>query len=242
MAGEIIHGANAVGEALRSGRRINRIYFAKESRVPQARALVDEAKVRRVPFEFVPQAKLNELAGTREHQGVAASLSPVDYATLGDCLARCPARATLLLLDQVQHTKNLGMMIRSAVGAGACGIVLPAKGGALLDDSVVRASAGTVFHLPVVVENNLPQAIRVLQEAGFWVYGLDAKGEQSVFDIDWPDKCALVVGNETDGIRPGVAKACDVLVRIPLQGGLDSLNVAIAASIALFQVSARKSK
>lgn len=242
MAGEIIYGMNGVSEALRSGRRVNRLYLAKESRARGTDALIDAARERRIPFDFVPQAKLNELTGTREHQGVAAAVSPLEYATLEACLAACPPQATLLILDQVQHPKNLGMLIRSAVGAGACGVLLPSRGGALLDESVVRASAGAVFHVPVVLCGNLAQAIRAVQDAGFWVYGLDAKGSENVFRVDWPARCAVVVGNESEGLRPVVAKACDVLVRIPLSGGLDSLNAAVAASVALFQVAAARER
>jgi 23S rRNA (guanosine2251-2'-O)-methyltransferase len=242
MAGDVVYGVNAVGEALRSGRGINRIYVAKESRARGIDPLLDEARARRVPFDFVPQAKLNELTGTREHQGIAATVSPLEYTSLEECLRQCPPVATLLVLDQVQHPKNLGMLIRSAAAAGASGVLLTARGGALLDESVVRASAGTVFHVPVVTCSNLSQAMRSLQDAGFWIYGLDAKGPDNIFDVKWPARCALVVGNESEGLRPGVAKACDHLVHIPLAREIDSLNAAIAASVAMFQVAGARHK
>jgi 23S rRNA (guanosine2251-2'-O)-methyltransferase len=240
VAGDIVFGLNAVTEALSAGRGINRIYIAKESHVRGIDPLLDEARARKVPFDFVPQAKLNELTGTREHQGIAAAVSPLEYTTLNDCLSQCPPEATLLVLDQVQHPKNLGMLIRSAAAAGASGVLLTARGGALLDESVVRASAGTVFHVPVVPCGNLSQALRTLQDANFWIYGLDAKGPDNIFDVKWPARCALVVGNESEGLRPGVAKACDHLIHIPLAREIDSLNAAIAASVALFQVAATR--
>ncbi len=239
MAGEIICGLNPVTESLRSGHRVNRVYLAKESRAKGSQQVVDLAREQRVPFDFVPQAKLNELAGTREHQGIVAAVSPVEYANLDECLAACPKVATLLLLDQVQHPKNLGMLIRTAVGAGVSGVIMTARGGALLDDSVVRASAGTVFHVPLISCVKLTQVIKKLKDSGFWVYGLDASGKDDVFQINWPDRCALVAGNESSGIRHGVAKACDELVRIPLASELDSLNVAVAAGIGLFQVASQ---
>ncbi len=237
MAGEIVYGANAVGEALRAEGRVNRLYLAKDTKVRGAKALVERARHQGVPFDFVPQAKLSDMAGTREHQGVVATVSPVAYTDLDACLARCGDTATILVLDQVQHPKNVGMIIRTAVGAGADGVVLPSRGGALLDESVVRASAGTVFHLPIVQSGNLPQTLGTLKDAGFWAYGLAGGGDEDVFHTSWPTRCALVLGNETKGIRPTVQKACDVLVGIPLAGGLDSLNVAVAAGIALFQVT-----
>jgi 23S rRNA (guanosine2251-2'-O)-methyltransferase len=237
MSSKIIHGVNAVSEALRSQGRVNRVYIAKESRAHGVKALIDEAKRSKVRFDFVPQAKLNELAGTQEHQGVVAAISPVAYTPLETCLAECPVKSTLLVLDQIQHPKNLGLLIRTAVGAGACGVLVTSRGGALLDEDVLRSSAGTVFHIPIVQCGNLTQTLRTLKEAGFWVYAMDAAGGQSVFDVQWADRCALVLGNESEGLRPGVRKAADVSVTIPLAREIDSLNVAIAAGVVLFQVA-----
>lgn len=236
MAGEIIHGVNAVREALQTPAAINRILFAKESRVPACKALLEQAKTLKVAVDFVPQAKLNTLSGTREHQGVVAQISPATYVELDALLAECPPQATLLVLDRVQHPKNLGMIIRSAVGAGVAGIVLPSRGGALLDDAVVRASAGTVLRIPIATCTNLGQALQKLREKDFWIYGLDAGGKADAFNTRWPDRVALVAGNETEGMRPGVKKKCDEIVSIPLENGLDSLNVAVATAIVLFQV------
>ncbi|MBI5094862.1 MAG: 23S rRNA (guanosine(2251)-2'-O)-methyltransferase RlmB [Candidatus Hydrogenedentes bacterium] len=242
MAGKAIHGLNAVREALRTGHGVNRVYFAKESRAHGAAELIAEVRAARIPFDFVPQAKLNELADTREHQGVVALVSPKDYTPLEDCLAQCTPKAILLVLDQVQHPKNLGMLVRTAAGAGASGVLLTARGGALLDDTVLRASAGMIFRVPIVLCANLAQTLRALTAAGFWVYGLDAEGPENVFTLPWADRCALVVGNESEGLRPTVRKACDALVRIPLAAGADSLNVSVAAGIAMFQVAAAHEK
>jgi len=237
MAGEIIYGANAVREALRAGGIVNRLYLAKDSKVRGVRELVDLAKETAVPFDFIPLAKLNEITGTHEHQGAAASISPVAYAELDDFLAQCPDRAIVLALDKVQHPKNLGMLVRTAVGAGVSAILLSARGGALLDESVVRASAGTVFHIPVIACSKLPAALKKLKDNGFWVYGLDASGSENVFDVRWPERSVLVMGNETKGLSSNVAKACDVMTSIPLARELDSLNVSVAAGIAMFQAA-----
>ncbi len=242
MSAQVIHGLNAVREALASGRRVNRVFLARESRAKNFQQVVDAARAIKVPFEFVPQAKINELTGTQEHQGIAATVSPIEYVTLDACLEQCPPVATLLLLDQVQHPRNLGMIIRSASGAGASGVVLVSRGGALLDDDVVRASAGAIFRVPVVQCGNLGTAIGTLKEAGFWVYGLDAAGSDNLFEMRWPERCAFVLGNETEGIRPGLRKNCDALVRIPLANEMDSLNVAVAAGVALFHVAAQHAR
>ena len=239
--GEIVFGNNAVSEALRAHGRVNRLYLAKDAKVRDRQALVDLARAQGIPYDFVPLAKLNEVAHSHDHQGVAASISPVAYAELDAFLASCPPQATVLALDGVQHPKNLGMLIRTAVGAGCSALVIAARGGALLDESVVRASAGAVFHLPVIAAAKLPDTLRRLQQAGFWVYGMDPGGHESVFSVSWPDRCVLVMGNETNGMRGPVQKCCDALLRIPLARELDSLNVAVAAGIALFQVAAARS-
>lgn len=237
MAGKIIHGVNAVTEALASGRVVNRVYLARESRAPGADRIPQLAKEARVPFDFVPQAKLNELAGTREHQGVAAAISPVAYAELGPLLESLPPAAILLALDQVQHPKNLGMILRTAAAAGAAAVLAPTRGGALLDEEVVRASAGMVMRVPVVACPNLAQTLRTLRDADFWIYALAADGEQSVFEMNWPARTVLVAGNESSGVRHGVRKACDGALRIPLADGVESLNVAVACGVALFQAA-----
>lgn len=236
----IIFGTNAVGEALRAQGRVNRLYLAKDAKVREKQALVDLARTQGIPYDFVPLARLNELAGSRDHQGVLARISPVAYTELDAFLASCPPQATVLALDGVQHPKNLGMLIRTAVGAGCHALILAARGGALLDESVVRASAGALFHLPVIMTTKFPDTLRQLQEAGFWVYGMDPAGRESVFTVSWAERCVVVMGNETKGMRGPARKCCDALVRIPLAQELDSLNVAVAAGIALFQVMAAR--
>lgn len=233
----IIFGLKPIKEAIESGQTINRIYVAKESRASGCKGILDDAKLRAIPFDFVPQAKINELTQTLEHQGIAAKISPVGYTDLESFLHQCPTRSTVLILDQIHHPKNLGLIVRTAVGAGAGAIILTARKGALIDDSVVRASTGTVFSIPMIKSNNLSQTIKLLKDAGFWVYGLDAKGEVNVLDFEWPDRTALIVGNETKGMRPNIAKNCDDIAFIPLHNNLDSLNAAVATGIALFQAT-----
>jgi len=238
-ASEVVSGKNTVLEALQNPNIVQRLYLAKDTKAKGANEAVTLAREGRIPFDFVPQAKLNELAGTREHQGIAAKISPIAYTPLDACLAECPPQATLIALDQIQHPKNLGMIVRTAAAAGVSGVLVPARGGALPSAEVLRASAGTLFRVPIVKCPNLSQALRHVQEAGFWVYGLAADGPETVFDTRWPDRSVLVIGNETSGLRPGVRKACDALVGIPLAEGVDSLNAAVAAGIALFQARRR---
>jgi 23S rRNA (guanosine2251-2'-O)-methyltransferase len=237
---DIIFGLKPVQEALAQGKSINRIYVAKESRAAGCKGVIDEAKARSIAFDFVPQAKINELTGTRDHQGIAAKVSPIEYIELPEFLKSCPVETTVLVLDQIHHPKNLGMMIRTAVGAGVGVIVLTLRKGALIDDTVVRASTGTVYSIPIIVATNLGNSLKSLKDAGFWVYGMDAGGTCELFDVDWPKRVALVMGNETKGMRSGITKQCDEIVSIPLANNLDSLNVSIAAGVALFQIAAAR--
>ncbi len=235
MPADIIHGRNAVPEALRADGCVNRVYVASDGKSPGRDAVLDAARAACIPFEFIPLAKLNALTGVSEHQGIAASISPVAYANLETLLASLPAEAVLLALDGVQHPRNVGMLLRSAAGAGCNAVLLPQRGGALLDDDIVRASTGAVLHVPVVSCPNLSQTLRQLKDHDFWVYGLDAAGSENLFQFRWPRRTVLVAGSETNGMRPGVAKLCDAMLSIPLANGLDSLNVAVSASIALYQ-------
>lgn len=238
MSHNVIYGRNALEEALRASGRVNRVLVAREKRAPWVDDVVEAARAKRVRVDVVPQSQLNRLAHSRDHQGAVAEVSPVEHLSLDAFLAACGRQATVVALDDVQNPRNLGMLLRTALGAGASGVVIPSRGGRLVSNEVVRSSAGTAFHLPIVYCGNLAQALRELEEAGFWRYGLDAHADTDVFAVDWPARTALVVGNETKGLRPVVRKHCDALVRIPLAGGLDSLNVAVAAGIALFQVAA----
>ena len=236
MSESVIGGIKSVGEALGAPGFVSRVFVAKGKREAAVEAILDAASAQGVPFEFVPPIKLNSLTGAGDHQGIAAKVSPVAYRPFDEWLAEdFTGNGCAVVLDQVQHPKNLGMIIRAAAGAGCAGVVVPARGGALVDDAVVRASAGTVFQMPLVRCGNIAQTLRSLQSAGCWVYGLSGEARQDVFEVDWPRRCALVLGNETHGLRHAVAKACDDQLRIPLAPRVESLNVAVAAGIALFQ-------
>lgn len=235
MAGEIIHGRNAVLEALRDKGRVNRVYLAREGKTLSRDDVVESARQAGVPFEFIPLAKLNALTGTSEHQGCAAAVSPVTYVALQEVLASLGESALVLALDQVQHPRNVGMLLRTAAAAGVDAVLLPQRGGALVDQEVIRSSAGAVWHIPLVACGNLAQALRELKEADFWVYGLDAGGRDDVFSMKWPRRCVLVAGSESKGMRPGTEKLCDAMLSIPLARGIESLNVAVSAGIAMYK-------
>jgi 23S rRNA (guanosine2251-2'-O)-methyltransferase len=241
---DVIFGYNAVSEALRSGHPINRIYFAVQSKRPYIAELKALAQDNKVRFDFVDIAKLNVLAHTGEHQDVVAVVSPVEYTELDNFLDahKSDKVLTVVVLDQLQHAGNVGIIIRTAVGAGASAVILNARGGSLINDQVFRASAGAIFHIPIIKSSSLQQDLKRLKDADFWIYGLEAAGEGNVFTERWANRSAIVIGNEHAGSRPVTRKIFDLHVRIPMANTFDSLNAAVAAGIVLFQISHHHTK
>ncbi|MFT5088265.1 MAG: 23S rRNA (guanosine2251-2'-O)-methyltransferase [Candidatus Latescibacterota bacterium] len=231
---EHIWGRHEVAEALESGQAVRRIYFSRQARGEEIERIKELARVNKVRFDFFEVGKLSKVAGTRAHQDVVARLSPVHMASLDEVLDALPERATIVALDQVQNARNIGMCARTAAAAGAAALLLPARGGHPLNDEVMRASAGAAFRLPIVQCANLVRDLELLKERGFWIYGLDAGGQEDALRMQWPDRRVLVAGNESKGLRPGVRKKVDALIQIPLHSGVESLNVAVALGVALF--------
>lgn len=238
----VLWGLHEVAEALEAGHPVDRVFFSRQAKGPRVERIKELARRRGVPFDFVEVGVLGQLAGTRQHQEVVARTGPVRYRSLEELLAEAPAACTLVALDQVQHAGNLGLAIRTGAGAGASGLLVPARGGALVNNEVVRASSGALFRLPLVSSPNLSRDLLLLKEAGFWVYGLEAGTGSDFFAVDWPPRRVLVAGNETRGLRPLIRKSCDALVQIPLAGGLDSLNVAVALGVVLFDIARKERK
>src|SRR5258708_25339057 len=208
---DIIVGYNAVVEALRSGHPINRIYFSASSRrpyIPELKALAQENKVR---FDFVEISKLNVLAGTGEHQDVVAVVSPVEYTELSDFLDANKGvnPLTVVVLDQLQHAGNVGIIVRTAVCAGASAVMLNARGGSLINDQVFCASAGAIFHIPIIKSSSLAQDLQRLKDHDFWIYCLEAGGSGDVFTEKWARSSSLVFCNEHEGSRPVKRKVID---------------------------------
>ena len=238
----ILSGRQPVKGALLSDHPVERLYFSQTSEGKEFAEIKKLAQDKRIRFDFVPVQKISRLTQSQDHQGVAAVMAEIAYADLPALLEEKEGAARILavVLDRVQAPKNLGAIIRSAAGAGADVVIIPKRGGAHVNDEVVRGSAGATFRIPIAKADNLATALRQLKGLSFWVYGLDARAHDSVFDVAWPARCALVVGNELSGIRPVIRKECDTLVQIPLANDLNSLNVSVAAAIALFQVAASK--
>ena len=236
MTRELVYGRRPVREALRGPREVLELWAGE-------RALKSEAWLREIERPRVqekPERELSEAAGTRDHQGVVAWCEPYRYA---DAYALAAGEAPLLAcLDQVSDPRNLGAVIRSAEGAGASGVVVPAHGSARVTAAVCRASAGAVEHLPVAVVTNLARYLEEVKGPDLWVYGAASDGAESMWESDLSGGLALVLGAEGKGLRPLVRRTCDALVSIPLLGRVESLNVSVAAALLLYEARRRRTE
>jgi 23S rRNA (guanosine2251-2'-O)-methyltransferase len=221
VTAELVYGRRAVREALRGRREVLELLATE-------RAARDGWE--RKP-KIVPEKTLNELSGTRDHQGVVARVEPFRYADAYELAAGEPL---LVALDQVTDPRNLGAVIRSAEGAGATGVILPAHRSARVTPAVARSSAGAVEHLPVAVVPNLARYLNEVKGPSLWVYAADAAG-MPMAEADLSGGLSLVFGAEGNGLRPLVRRACDATVSIPLAGQVESLNVSVAAAVLLYE-------
>lgn len=232
----ILTGFHPVIEALRAGRPLERVLVAKGAGGPRVQEVVDLARGRSTPVRFEPRSSLDRLAGSSAHQGVVALGAAEKYADFDEVAAKA---ALLVILDGVEDPHNLGAIIRTAHAAGADAIVIPERRAAGLTDVVAKAAVGALEHLPVVRVGNINRALESLKERGFWIYGLDERAEQSYSQIDYAAPTVLVLGGEGKGLHDLVRKHCDMLVRIPMAGEISSLNVSVAAGVALFEIRRR---
>ncbi len=239
MTEEIVAGRNAVFEALVSKRPINKIYIKTGLQGGSIGKIVAAAQGFAVPVEYVQAEKLERLAPGMQHQGIVALASPISFSSLEDVLKRAATRKEmpfLLLLDELQDPQNVGALIRSADAAGVHGVLLPRRRSCPLNMVVAKVSAGAVHYVPVVQIGNIVQTLRGLKEQGFWVVGADMEGESLYFDADLDRPVVLVIGAEGKGLGRLVKENCDILVRIPMQGGVNSLNASAAGAILLYEI------
>jgi 23S rRNA (guanosine2251-2'-O)-methyltransferase len=224
---DLVYGRRAVRELYRGPREVLEAW-ATERAMSQCPWLDAGPRV-----HVKPERALTEAAGTRDHQGVVAWCDPFRYADAWELAST--ERPLVVCLDQVTDPHNLGAVIRSAEGAGATGVVLPAHGSARVTPAVCRASAGGVEHLPVAVVPNLARYLADIKGPQLWAYAADAEGSLSVWEADLTGGVALVFGAEGRGVRPLVRRTCDALVAIPLAGRVGSLNVSVAAAVLLYE-------
>jgi 23S rRNA (guanosine2251-2'-O)-methyltransferase len=235
-------GFHAVEEALAAGRPLDRIVIARGRHGERIEAIVRLAKSKGVAVRFEDRQQIDRLAGTREHQGVAALAAAKPAVELDDLLQRNTAQGLIVLLDGIEDPHNVGAIVRSALAAGASGVVIPERRAAGLTDTVERASAGALAHLPVARVKNLVRAMEEMKEKGYWLVGLDERAGKGYTQVDLTGSVGIVLGGEGEGLHELTRKRCDFLVSIPTKGPVRSLNVSVAAGVILFEVVRQRNK
>lgn len=236
---DIIAGRNSVREAILSGRRVNKLLLAKGMKGNAAQEFIKLAKERGLLWQTVGRETLNEFAAGLNHQGVAAFVSPVPYYTLEDIMADAQTKQEppfLILLDDLTDPHNLGAIIRTAEAAGAHGILIPKRRSVPLNATVAKTSSGAVEYVKVARIGNISQTLQEVKKNGLWVVGADMGGNQNFWEADLAVPLVLVIGSEGKGLSPLTLKNCDIVLRLPMRGQINSLNAGAAASIFIYEI------
>ncbi len=233
-----LEGRNALTEALRSGRTIDKVFVAAGETDRGLQRLAAQAKEAGAVVVTVDRRKLDAMSYTRAHQGVIALAAAREYATIDEILQEAADRGEtplVVICDELSDPHNLGAILRSAECAGAHGVIIPKRRSVGLTATVAKASAGAVEYMKVARVTNINNAIAELKEKGLWVFGTAAEGSVPMYQADLTVPAALVIGSEGDGMSTLVRKNCDVTVHIPMNGRITSLNASAAASILLYE-------
>lgn len=240
---EMIEGRNAVLEALRAGRALDKVYIARGETDKALAHIAGLARERGVSVSDCDRRKLDAMSVTKAHQGVIAVCAVREYASLDDILALAESRGEapfVVVCDEISDPHNLGAIIRSAECVGAHGVVIPRRRSAGLTAVVGKTSAGAAEHLPVARVANISAALQELKDRGLWVYGAAADGSSPMWETDLTGPLALVIGSEGEGLGRLVRERCDFLVSIPLRGKVGSLNASTAAAVLMYEVLRQK--
>lgn len=233
-----LEGRNALQEALKSGRTVDKVFIASGEIDRGLQRLAAQAKEAGAVIVPVDRRKLDAMSFTRSHQGVIALVAAHTYYTIDDILEEAASRGEtplIVICDELADPHNLGAIMRSAECAGAHGVIIPKRRSVGLTATVAKASAGAVEYMKVARVTNISNAISELKEKGVWVFGTAAEGSIPLYQADLKGPTAIVIGNEGNGMSQLVRKNCDVMVNIPMKGHISSLNASAAASILLYE-------
>lgn len=233
-----IEGRNAVLEAFRSGKTIDRLYVLKGCQDGPVNSILREARKQDTVISFTAKERLDQMSETGKHQGVIAHAAAYEYADVEDILKRAEEKGEppfILLLDNIEDPHNLGAIIRTANLAGAHGIIIPKRRAVGLTATVAKASAGAINYTPVAKVTNLGTAIEELKKRGLWFVCADMAGTV-MYDLDLRGPIGLVIGNEGEGVSRHVREKCDYTASIPMKGDIDSLNASVAAGVLAYEI------
>ena len=235
---EQIEGRNAVLEAFRSGKCVDKLFILDGCQDGPVRTIAREARKTDTIINYVSKERLDQLSETRVHQGVIAQVAAYEYATVEDILAKAEEKGEppfIFLLDNVEDPHNLGAIIRTANLAGAHGVIIPKRRAVGLTSTVAKTSAGAINYTPVAKVTNLVRTIEELKEKGLWFVCADMGGD-TMYQLNLTGPIGLVIGNEGEGVSRLVREACDFTASIPMKGDIDSLNASVAAGVLAYEI------
>ena len=239
---DIIFGKNSVLEALIAGeRQINKILISKNAHSDTKLNKIKElAKENNIIFQFVAKEKFQEYA-EYNHQGIIAQISPIEYADLDDFLEQPHENESIIILDGIEDSHNVGAIIRTAVCAGVSGIIIPSRRNVQINSVVEKTSAGAINHIPIIKVNSLNNAVEKLKNSNWWIIATDASARDNCYDINYTDmNFAVIMGAEHAGVSKSLLKASDFVVKIPMLNEFNSLNVSNALAIIIFEAVRQK--
>jgi len=235
---DLIEGRNGVMEALKSNKSIESIMISKGTISGSLNTIIAIAKEKKIVIKEVDKKKLDSMSQSDNHQGVIAKVTPYKYCEIDDILNESKSRGEspfILILDEIEDPHNLGAIIRTAEICGVHGIIIPKRRNVGITPVVYKTSAGAVEHMKIAKVTNINSSIDLLKKHGVWVYGADMHGENYCFDTDLKGAIALVIGSEGRGISKLTKEKCDVLVKIPMKGKVNSLNASVAGGILMYE-------
>ncbi|MGI6062341.1 23S rRNA (guanosine(2251)-2'-O)-methyltransferase RlmB [uncultured Blautia sp.] len=235
---EQVEGRNAVLEAFRSGRCVDKLFILDGCQDGPVRTIAREARKKDTIINYVSKERLDQLSETKAHQGVIAQVAAYEYSTVEEILAKAEEKGEppfLVLLDNVEDPHNLGAIIRTANLAGAHGVIIPKRRSVGLTSTVAKTSAGAINYTPVAKVTNLVRTIEELKEKGIWFVCADMGGE-SMYRLNLTGPIGMIVGNEGEGVSRLVREACDFTASIPMKGDIDSLNASVAAGVLAYEI------
>jgi 23S rRNA (guanosine2251-2'-O)-methyltransferase len=239
-----IFGIRAVIEAMKSDKEIDRILVKKGLDNELARELLTPARQLGIPIQYVPPQKLDQIT-RKNHQGVIAFISEVTYYNIEEIIPKLyeeRQNPLILVLDRITDVRNFGAICRSAECAGVHAVIIPTRGAAQVNADAVKTSAGALHKIKVCRHNNLREAVRFLKNSGLQIFAATEKAETLYFDCNYTEPCAIIMGSEEDGISKELMITADQLVKIPILGEIESLNVSAAASVVLFETVRQRVK
>ena len=236
---DLVLGRNAVIEALKGDRTVESLYISKGDLEGSAKVALALAKEKNIVIKEVDRRKLDSMSGGLVHQGLIARVTPFNYSEVEHILAYAEKKNEqpfIIILDEIEDPHNLGSIIRTAELCGAHGIIIPKRRNVGVTSTVYKCSAGAVEHMRIAKVTNVNATIDMLKERGIWIYGADIEGKDYSYNVDFSGPCAIVIGSEGKGISNLTLKKCDVLVKIPMVGKINSLNASVAGGIMMYEV------